>query len=382
MVRKKHAAKKRTYKKRTYKRGTKRAFKRYYRKKAKTKTGKIWKYIKRVTKKEKGRLDALVTYNATYSQASARGYLAVDFDSNYPFRYLTAIEMFQNWQDVTANGIGFTRPYITYSSSNGNIVQSFSDGRLGYFIGLPLYVNPRQGTGVNQISGNEFFLDSLNFTIVLHRNSNSYQNKSRYETEGGSVSYYLIIHPCEQGQNSQIASTDLFATIFDNVHNLPKDASVRNDNFQSKRKVRDSYFFKKRNINLSPKVKIIRLCKVDYSNKNMAVTASVDGTTIIGTSGTSPAVDYWDISADYYKVKKVSVKIKRKLSVMQQVDDPSATTTQQYQQPNYGNQYCFYFMGLSSDMRFEPNTPLDSETISSTSDIICRMQCEAIFHDV
>lgn len=357
---------------------------RYYYKKAKTKTGRLWKFVKRISKKEKGRKDILMPSNPTYQQANIRSFLSVTELAviNCPYRKLSKMIMSQHYGDVGQ----VTSPTFTATSSDVSIINGIGDGHLGYFTGYMLQIYPKQGTAVNEISGNEFFLDSINFNFLVHYNvtdSNSWKSSATYfdsKPRGGSVTWYLIIEPTI-GQGTEFAKDTIYTRVFDNTYNW-SDATLSANYAQltTAKNMRADYYQKKRNLNLSKRVKIVKLIRVDYGATNAAFASLSNGTN--DTMNENHAI-YWryDGNTDMMKKFNVSVKIKKKLSMIQTVIPQNTTHAntawENAQNANTnGKSYNFWLLGCTSALY--DNTNLQGYE----SRINIQMQCESIFHDV
>ena len=399
MVRKKHAAKKRTVRRRTTtsrKRGVRRPLRRRYRRKAHTKVGRLWKFIKKQSKGEKGRKDALTVDNPTYGAGNIRGYMGVVAESTYPFRRLSTMRM-----NLFTNQIGnnnSVRPSFSFSNSNHALVTGTTQGRLGYFTGMILYPFPKKGTNVNEISGNEFFLDSLTFNFMIHKKQSFYEGTAptiaASQSRGGSLSIYLIIEPTAAATYSSFTADNLYCQLFDNTANYnnfaatPGGTDTASDAFTDG--LRRDYFFKKRNLNLSPHVKLVRLLKYDWGVNFNAVTkidsgeiADGSGTTSTthnmsyGTYSGNPRVYFYETGHDYQRTHKVNIKIKKRLKVTEQVPNIGKTDALDTAVANQGlatvgNSYNFWILGTTSTFARNANF----------SPVTVEFNCESIFHDV
>lgn len=366
------------------------AFKKYYKRSAKTKTGKLWKYVKKVTRKEKGRRDCLAVDNQTYSETNTRGIFAISGLATLPYRYLSTIRTYQYVGDVGSTHI--VAPGFAYSSSDPSILTSVTIGKLGYFTGFPLHPYPKRGTGKNEICGDEFYLDTLCFNFMCHRKDDV--DTAAFTTNtfrGGSISFYLIIERTNVAGISQFSADDLYSQIFDNTQNWNKpsqqpgtgpDDSLRIDG------LRRDYYNKKRNLNLSKSVKIIRLFKLDYSATQMAVTkeqsitisngtaAATGGTQITSTTaGTVPSLYHYGTSADFIKDFKVCVKVKKRMFCVNSIAniDPNSITNSVINERNTSSQGTSYNFWL---------LPVSSYLSNAFGYVSVETRCEATFHDV
>lgn len=398
MARKRHATKKRTVRRRTSrKRGVKSPLRRYRKKKATTKVGRLWKYVKRHTKGEKGRCDSLIYQNPTYGAGSIRSLYGITLQPKMPYRVLTHYRM--NLFVAQIGSANTQNPSFTYSSSNASVLTAISQGRLGYFTGLMLKPYPKKGTNVNEITGNEFFLDSLTFNIMIHKKFGLHETfqgstASPSYIRGGSMSFYLIIEPTGSPGISAFTPDSLYCQIFDNTENynnysaVPGGNDTNGDIFTSA--LRRDYFFKKKNMALSPKVKIVRLLKYDWTVHTNAITkvkpgALADGTgetshTHDFTSGTfsgNPIPYFYEEGTDYSKCHKVNVKIKKRIKLVEDTPNinnttPAETAISNVGLANHASSYNFWFIGCTSFFMRAP----------SSSPVTIEWNCESIFHDV
>lgn len=363
-------------------------YRRYRFRRAKTKTGRLWKYVKKVTRKEKGRLDALMNYNPSYQEANSRGIAGVTDNTTKPYRLLGAILTGQWWSKTIDTEPNLSPPSFEFSESDASIITGQSYGSLGYYVGYQLRVAPRQGTAKNEVSGNEFMLDSLNFSFTCHRKeAQTTTAVYRDRLRGGSISFYLIIEPTADDGGGTLTPSNIYSKVFDNTRNYFSGA-FHNESSSTIDQLRLDYYNKKRNLNLNPRVRIIRLFKLDYSTSGMAVTRIVhdasigtgaDVTEVTNGDPRVPFLYHYDNSADFVKSFKVSIKVGKKLKFVQPVDAKVFTSLANQKTAYLSNLgqhialsgYKFWLLPCSSSMH-----------TTNVSHVDVLTQCEATFHDV
>lgn len=136
---------------RTRKRATKTRYrrKRYYRKKAKTSTGKLWKYIKKATKSEVKRCDALYPPNWTYTTAVNTGTYADLFKPESRFLYTLR---FAN------TGVGLAYSWSSHDPFN-------YQGQYRFWTPFQMTFAVGRGDMSNQRVGDKLFAKYVNFKI-------------------------------------------------------------------------------------------------------------------------------------------------------------------------------------------------------------------------
>lgn len=141
----------------------KRRYARRYKKKAKTSTGKLWKYVKKATKSEVKRCDAFYPANWTYTNSQPTGTYSQIFprESKFLVRMI-----FRN------NGVSTSSSYPLHDPWN-------YDGTWRYWCPYQLEFNIAKGEFANQRIGDKIYAKYINFKIHYWcRNTDDYPHYS------------------------------------------------------------------------------------------------------------------------------------------------------------------------------------------------------------
>lgn len=190
-----------TYKRRrTRKRATTKRYrrKRTYRKKAKTSTGRLWKYVKKATKSEVKRCDALYPPNWTFTNVSPTGTNAQLFLPQSRFLFTLR---FAN------NGESMEDSYASYDPWTYTAKWRFWNP-------YQLKFHIAKGELSNQRIGDKVFAKYINFKIQFHCSNN---DNHPY----GAALYFVSI---KRSVHAAYTSQGIMDSIWDGISNFCRDA--------------------------------------------------------------------------------------------------------------------------------------------------------------
>lgn len=332
--------------------------------KAKTSTGKLWKYVKKATKSEVKRFDVFCPMNPTYETDKTANLVVStgNVQMAQEGRYLTIAEAsfrFANLVEATVTVVDHEVTKITGAcifKNQGYRIDKFTTNGL------------HQGSRSFEFIGSEIFLKYYSFKILVKiqvPQNYSYENYQNQQLE-----VYLIEEKITDGV-SNLSDGSLYYELWDCMNGSYRNGNggsqingafeVGGDKPTFKMMNMFCQHFRRRRLELnSANVRIKRLFKI--TSAELVERAPLYTMPVTNGSGTLVHVASPNISIRTKEISKtVIVPINRKIKIR---DDP---TDQRYLN------YCYHLLPLSSEMTGS----------NSASDEFFRlfMTCEGVFTD-
>lgn len=370
---------------RTRKRATKKGYRRKktYRRKYKTSTGKLWKYVKKATKSEVKRCDALYPDNVTYTNAFPSGDNSELFKPESRFLYRLK---------MTNNG-------VTVSYSFGSSMPWNYDGKWRFWYPFQLTFDISKGTQINQRVGDKIFAKYLNFKIQFSSNN--------LDTRPHFCSLFFV--SVKRSVSASYKSENLMDAIWDGIANFCRDghvteiySSANNDNQTAIHQtlMSQSYCQKRKKYLKGISIKKLHSYHTNTilqefpsyrgTNTNERWYISASGTqtdttwaasnsSCLTRDGTSHMPTYAATAGPFLSQEKLTTQYVNKLVTLNKEWKYGKHTNDEQNASQSLEEYKYYLIALSSD--FHKNTSTSEGDVPGTPDCTYFVSAELVYTD-